>query len=187
MIPQHSSATNEHPTPPEVVEAARALLGHFDLDPASCPEFNERIRATKIYTREDNGLLQPWHGRVFLNPPGGCVRLIDGQWIPTKGGGRAVSSMWVWWDHLTKQWASGAVERAFFVGFTLEILRLSQRGLFPVQMFPRCYPRDRLPFKGDDPTHANVLVYLPPRGVHARGEMREHFAGIGLCEGGAIL
>ena len=57
------------PGPREVVDAARAVLGAIDLDPASCAEANTVIQATTIYTVEDNGLERSWHGRVWMNPP----------------------------------------------------------------------------------------------------------------------
>lgn len=191
-IAQLLSKSNEHPTPPAVVEPARRLLGGFDLDPASTPEFNQSIQAEHIFTREDDGLSRHWFGRVFLNPPGGRLRRVrddSGEglpdlWVPVRGGA-AESSMRVWWDKLAAEWSEGRVESALFVGFTLEILRTSQRGPIPVQMFPRCYPRERLAFSGDDPTHANVLVWLPPRGATRLAEtMREHFGHLGLCEVG---
>lgn len=53
-------------TPVEIIRS----LGDFDLDPASSPEaFGLNQSARKIYTAQDNGLIQPWQGRVWLNPP----------------------------------------------------------------------------------------------------------------------
>lgn len=56
-------------TPRRYIDSARRVLGEIDLDPASCIEANRVVRAKKIYTEATNGLLQPWHGRVFMNPP----------------------------------------------------------------------------------------------------------------------
>lgn len=66
-----SSVNQEWYTPSEVIEAARTVLGGFDLDPATCREANDRVRATAIYTRQDNGLDRAWNGRVWCNPPYG--------------------------------------------------------------------------------------------------------------------
>ncbi len=60
-------------TPPEIIEA----LGPFDLDPAA-PVNPPWETAARYFTREDNGLLKPWEGRVWLNPPYG--RNV-GRWI----------------------------------------------------------------------------------------------------------
>jgi hypothetical protein len=56
-------------TPAAILDAARVVMGGIDLDPASCLEANAVVQATHIFTEADNGLEQPWHGRVFLNPP----------------------------------------------------------------------------------------------------------------------
>lgn len=56
-------------TPTEVIDAAKSILGNIDLDPASDIAANEHVGADQIFTVEDNGLEQDWHGNVWLNPP----------------------------------------------------------------------------------------------------------------------
>ncbi len=41
----------------------------FDLDVASPPGGIPWIPAERFYTQADDGLAQPWHGRVWMNPP----------------------------------------------------------------------------------------------------------------------
>ncbi len=45
-------------------------LGEFDLDPCT-PDQMPWETAKKRYTESDNGLIQPWEGRVWCNPPYG--------------------------------------------------------------------------------------------------------------------
>lgn len=61
------SATDEWLTPPSLV-AALGGADAFDLDPAS-PANRPWPTAQHHYTAADNGLLLPWFGRVWLNPP----------------------------------------------------------------------------------------------------------------------
>jgi hypothetical protein len=58
-------------TPTEFIEAARTVLGEIDLDPASCPEAQQRVRALEFMTKEFDSLRPEvnWFGRVWLNPP----------------------------------------------------------------------------------------------------------------------
>ncbi len=61
------SKTDEWLTPPHVHEAVGGAPS-FDLDPAS-PVDRPWPTARAHYTEADNGLLLPWEGRVWLNPP----------------------------------------------------------------------------------------------------------------------
>ena len=61
--------SSEWYTPAYIAEAARRVLGTIDLDPASSEAANKTIQATRYFTRADDGLLLPWHGNVWLNPP----------------------------------------------------------------------------------------------------------------------
>lgn len=65
----NNSGENEWYTPELYIEAARGVLGAIDLDPASSDAANEIVKAAQIFTIHDNGLEQPWSGRVWMNPP----------------------------------------------------------------------------------------------------------------------
>lgn len=65
----YNSGNNEWYTPKEFIEAATAVMGQIDLDPASSEIANKTVGAKQIYTIEDNGLEKPWFGNVWLNPP----------------------------------------------------------------------------------------------------------------------
>lgn len=56
--------TDEWYTP----EWITAPLGMFDLDPCAPAHPPYKI-AESVYTEKEDGTRQPWHGRVWLNPP----------------------------------------------------------------------------------------------------------------------
>lgn len=60
-------------TPPEIIQS----LGQFDLDPCS-PVDRPWDTASNHLTIHDDGLLSPWSGRVWMNPPYGREL---GRWL----------------------------------------------------------------------------------------------------------
>ena len=69
--PNHGQDGHEWHTPPHIIEAARRVLGGIDLDPFSCAEANETVKADVYYTEDDDGFSKEWTGRVWINPPFG--------------------------------------------------------------------------------------------------------------------
>lgn len=66
---QINGGGDEWYTPRKYIEAAFAVMGGIDLDPASNEIAAGWIPAAQYLTREDNGLSREWFGRVWLNPP----------------------------------------------------------------------------------------------------------------------
>jgi len=65
----NNSGENEWYTPAAIIEAARRVLGGFDLDPASSEIANRTVKAERFFTIEDDGLTQDWAGKIWCNPP----------------------------------------------------------------------------------------------------------------------
>jgi hypothetical protein len=111
-----------------MIEIARALMGGIHLDPASSEEFNGFVRALMIYTEQSNGLApeSEWAGNVFCNPPGGLVNEF--------------------WRKLCTCFAAGQVDKAFWIGFSVEQLcTLAGETNHPMD-FSTCILRKRLSF-----------------------------------------
>ncbi|MDA4133396.1 MAG: phage N-6-adenine-methyltransferase [Thaumarchaeota archaeon] len=180
----HSSASNEHFTPSDIIEAARLTLGAIDFDPASCETANALVKAANFWTKEDNGFVRPWGRRVFLNPPGGWCDNI-GQLVVkaskdtppcTETGTCGLpyphvhagteSSQKKWWQELVFRWETGEVRAAIFVCFSLELLQSTQQdpqGTLPLQ-FSICYPKQRVRYLkpngevGKSPPHSSCVI-----------------------------
>lgn len=72
-------------TPPEIVKA----LGEFDLDPCA-PIQPPWPTANRHYNLLEDGLVQPWMGRVWLNPPYGRETIIWLSRLVNHGNGIAL-------------------------------------------------------------------------------------------------
>ena len=97
-----SAETDERYTPDWVLDLVIAALGEIDLDPCADPQ--RRVKASRHFTKEDNGLVQAWSGRVFLNPP--------------------YSNSKEWLQHLSLYIATGAVTEAVVL---LPVMALSNK------------------------------------------------------------
>lgn len=138
------STENEWYTPVRYLDAARAVLGGIDLDPASSPAANEVVRAETFYTSGDDGLALPWKGRVWLNPPYGD--------LPGKFIGR-----------LLEEWEAGNVSAAV----VLVNSHCTDTGWFqPLWQHTLCFTHHRIDFesagreKTSTSTHGSVFVYV---------------------------
>jgi len=155
-LPQHSSKSNEHYTPAKWPDAARLVMGGIDLDPASCELANEVVQAERIYTKADDGLLQPWHGRVWCNPPYG--------YRSRRSGGRT-SNKQVWVDRCVQAYLSGEIEQC-----CLLVTSSTGDGWFrPLWSNWVCFPYERISFYGPDGSSdsnpgSSAVVYLGPNG-----------------------
>lgn len=155
---QHSSRSDRWFTPPWILEKVRVVLGgRIELDPASESEANKYVRAERFFTKEQDGLSQPWEAdSIFLNPPGG------------KAGNESVSVMF--WVKLMAELKWRAFGHAIFMGFSVEQLQSTQgRGCQSMMDFKFCVPKRRIRFLDEtgqeqrSPSHSNVIVYVPGR------------------------
>jgi len=78
MDVHYSSATPEWYTPSHIIDHIVEFFDEIDLDPCSNSKTNPNVPALAVYTESDDGLMQPWFGRVYCNPPYGSG---IGRWI----------------------------------------------------------------------------------------------------------
>lgn len=74
MSVHFSSTSDEWATPQELFDELNAEF-HFDLDVCAQPH---NAKCHEFFSREQNGLIQQWHGTCWMNPPYG--REI-GSWV----------------------------------------------------------------------------------------------------------
>lgn len=144
---------NEWFTPEKYIEAARKVMGGIDLDPASNPIAQDWIRATKFFTRADNGLAQQWHGRIWLNPP------------------YAQPLIWQFCEKLVEELSSGRVDQAILLTHNYTDTAWFHHAEQCASLI--CFTRGRIPFVDDDgedcaPTQGQAFFYYGDKGDEFR-------------------
>lgn len=62
----HSTGKDDWETPEWFIRLLKREFGYIDLDPCATAE---STKAPIFFTEKENGLVQPWFGTVFVNPP----------------------------------------------------------------------------------------------------------------------
>lgn len=148
-----TSGEVEYYTPPNIVEAAREVLGGFDLDPASSTNANKVIRARAYYTASYlDGMLTPWGAQahpntVWLNHPFGraedacpvgCQKKHAHHNFPYYGNKK-------WIQKLMDEYAAGRVKAAICITYACT----SEKWFEPLLDYPQCF------------LHGRTNYYLP--------------------------
>jgi hypothetical protein len=174
---KHSNVTHRWGTPSDIVERGRRAMGRITLDPCSEEKFNQTVKADRYYSfteRGEDGLLLPWSGCVFLNPPS-----------EEKGKPRQNFVRRFW-----EKMLSEPIEQCVYVGFTMEHLGLLADATAHPSDFSICYMRTRIPFvrhdrapgERDAPAHANFICGF---GVNHAAFLRE-FGELGKVQAGPM-
>lgn len=138
-----SSETPEWYTPLSIIERVQSFFGEIDLDPCSNSHEAPNVPARTLYTKEDDGLAQSWHGRTYMNPPYG-------------------SEISKWVKKLLDEYKCGNVQEAL----TLVPGRIDTSWFQPLYAHLICALKGRVQFIGASTNSApfpSVIVYLGPR------------------------
>jgi len=98
-------------TPPEIISG----LGQFDLDPCACADPRPWDTAKEHYSLPQDGLLLPWNGRVWMNPPYGPE---TGKWLKKLSEhGNGIALIFARTEtKMFQDYAFGRAEAIFFFG-----------------------------------------------------------------------
>lgn len=143
---------NEWYTPAKYIEAARVVMGGIDLDPASCEQANKVVQATRYYTKQENGLMLPWYGRVWCNPPYGHTQ-----------GNSSMSHQMAFAQKLLRSYQEGRIEQAII----LSLGNPNSVWFQPFFDFTLCFYRGHIDFYRPDGSIGNfgfplAFVYMGP-------------------------
>jgi ParB family chromosome partitioning protein len=145
-------------TPMLVLNPARAVLGDFDLDPASCAYAQKTVRAKRWFSKEDDGLRHDWRGSVWLNPPFSDMGEFTQKLITELHAGRVTAAILFGPSNTDTAWCQKAFAEADAV----------------------CFTRVQIPFYKSNgaiakPSRGYVIFYFGPD----VDKFREHFKSVG--------
>jgi len=152
----------EYYTPAHIVDAARRTMGGVDLDPFSSASANERVRASRYFTLDDDGLNQPWFGRFWMNHPFG----------------RETNRLCI--EKAEREYMEGRAEEGCCITFAAT----SEAWFQPLMCRPQCYLTPRTNYHLPDGTlkrgvsKGSVVTYF---GLNVDGFARE-FAPLGVVK-----
>ncbi|MBU2763714.1 DNA N-6-adenine-methyltransferase [Acidithiobacillus caldus] len=140
--------SDEWYTPDYILDAARAVLGDIDLDPASCAAANEVVRARQFFDKTQDGLQQDWQGTVWLNPPYSYPAILD------------------FCEALVQRCSEGSVREAIVLVNSGTETQWGQMLLSHGSAV--CFPASRVKFRRPEgksglPSQGQMLVYFGPR------------------------
>ncbi len=90
------------------------------MDPASSARAQETVRASRFFTRDNDGLRHDWHGRIWLNPPYSqpdIARFID-KLLAEIGAGRATQAILLTHNYTDTGWFHAAAAKCAAICFT---------------------------------------------------------------------
>lgn len=144
-----TSETWDYYTPEFLTDGGRLVMGSIDLDPATSKAANHFVKATSIFTAKDNGLVQPWHGNVWLNHPfhrgwtackPDCQRVTCQKINPKTSEPRGhvyhdIPSNMDWIRKLIREYNTGNIEQACCLTYALT----SEAWYKPLMAYPQCF------------------------------------------------
>jgi hypothetical protein len=122
-----SSESNEWYTTPDIISAVADVMGEIDLDPCSNSHETPNVPAKCHFTKDDDGLAQVWHGKVYVNPP-------YGNEIP------------LWVAKINHEYQEGNIEQCIL----LVPARTDTRWFRALKKYPRCFMHGRVRFNNHE-------------------------------------
>ena len=165
----NATAHEDWHTPPHIMDAAKAVLGVIDLDPASSEAANKSVGAKVFFAESDDGLSKEWRGKVWMNPPytDGVVGRFIGKLVESHQSGAVPEAVCIVNNSTETKWGQLALGAASAV----------------------CFPKGRVNYlKGGEFKHGGglqgqMLCYFGRRAEF----FEEKFKGLGVVLPGGSL